>query len=67
MLRDQATLDRFKGGTFDVGGEASAMILHSGEAARTQFGRTGVAVFVKPLGGAMVSVSLTGQRIRTSL
>jgi lipid-binding SYLF domain-containing protein len=67
VLRDQWALDRFKSGSFDVGGQASAVIIRSGEAAASQFGRNGVAVFIRPLGGAMFNVSLTGQQIRYTL
>jgi lipid-binding SYLF domain-containing protein len=64
VLRDQAAVDRVKGGTFDVGAQASAVIVTAGQAAATQFGQRGVAVYVQPHGGAMFNLSLTGQQIR---
>jgi len=64
VLRDQPAVDRMKAGTFDVGGQASATIVKSGAAAASQFGENGVAVFVSPKGGAMLNVSVTGQRVK---
>ncbi len=63
-VRDQATLDRMRRGTYDVGAAASAVISSAGTAKGTAFGANGVAVFIQPLAGAEVQVSLTAQRIK---
>jgi len=67
VVRDKFTFDKIKSGSFDVGGQASAVILKQGAGSATGFGDNGVAVIVDPLKGAMVNVSLTGQRIKTTL
>jgi lipid-binding SYLF domain-containing protein len=67
VLRDQATLDRLKQGDFDFSGEASAVIIKQGVATNTEFGNNGIAVFIKPLSGAMVNASIGGQRIKTQM
>jgi lipid-binding SYLF domain-containing protein len=64
ILRDQYALDRLKASKFDVGGQASATAIRAGAASAANFSGSGVAVFVKPRGGAMLNVSLTGQKIR---
>jgi lipid-binding SYLF domain-containing protein len=64
IVRDRVTLDRMRAGDFDVGGQASAVILKTGAATATGFGATGVAVVIDPKGGAMLNLSLTGQRIK---
>jgi lipid-binding SYLF domain-containing protein len=64
IVRDAAMLENMKAGSFDVGGQASAVILKEGAATATQFGDRGVAVIVAPKGGAMFNVSLSGQRIK---
>jgi lipid-binding SYLF domain-containing protein len=65
IVRDRAQLDRIKAGKFDFGGQASATILKAGAAAAT-FGPNGVAVVVDVTRGAMLNLSLTGQRIRAT-
>lgn len=53
---------RLKAGTFDLGGDASAVILKSGgHVAATA--KNGVAVFVMPRGGAIAGLSVTGQKL----
>jgi lipid-binding SYLF domain-containing protein len=64
VLRDQFALDRIRSGNFKLGAQASATALTAGAATATRFGESGMAVFVKPWGGAMLNVSLTGQTIR---
>jgi lipid-binding SYLF domain-containing protein len=64
IVRDRFVLDNIKSGKFDFGGQASATILRAGAASSTRFGDNGVAVVVNPIGGAMVNLSLTGQRIK---
>jgi lipid-binding SYLF domain-containing protein len=64
ILRDQAALDRMKASNFDFGGQASAVAIKSGAGSSATFGESGAAVFIKPKGGAMLNVSVTGQKIR---
>jgi lipid-binding SYLF domain-containing protein len=67
VVRDKFTLDKIKAGSLDVGGQASAVILKEGAGTATRFGANGVAVVVNPKGGAMVNVSITGQRIKATM
>ena len=64
VLRDQYAIDRVKASNFDLGAQASATMVKSGAAAATRFNDQGVAVFVHPKKGAMLNVSLTGQRVK---
>lgn len=52
---------RFTEGKFALTANASAVILKSGAAATTRYD-SGVAVFLKPIGGAMVEASVGGQQ-----
>jgi lipid-binding SYLF domain-containing protein len=54
-------LDRFTAGSFDLSASASAVILKTGVAAVPRYSN-GVAVFVKPIGGAMVEAAVGGQQ-----
>jgi lipid-binding SYLF domain-containing protein len=67
VVRDRFTLDKIKAGNFDFGAQASAVIVKAGAATATRFGENGVAVVVDPRGGAMVNLSLTGQRIKATM
>lgn len=66
IVKEQAALDDLKSGRFDVGANASAVILRSGVSRTTTF-ENGVAVVIEPLKGAMVSASIAGQRIRLTM
>jgi lipid-binding SYLF domain-containing protein len=66
VLKDPQALARLKQGTFDMGGQASAVIVKEGAGTGAQF-KNGVAVFIHPKGGAMVNASVSGQRIRFSM
>jgi lipid-binding SYLF domain-containing protein len=66
VVRDRFTLDKIKAGNLDLGAQASAVILRQGAASSTRFGERGVAVVVDPKGGAMLNVSLSGQRIKST-
>jgi hypothetical protein len=61
LFEDKATLDRFKAGALDFAAEASAVILQSGVATTANF-VDGVAVAVRPIGGAMLEASIGGQQ-----
>lgn len=54
-------LERFTSGTMSLAANVSAVILKSGTAESAKYS-DGVAVFVKPIGGAMVEASIGGQR-----
>ncbi len=63
VLKDQAALDRIKDSQFAAGAQASAVAVKAGAASSARF-ESGSAVFVKTKGGAMLNLSLTGQRIK---
>ncbi|MCU1276602.1 MAG: hypothetical protein JWM53_148 [bacterium] len=67
VVRDKFTLDKIKAGSFDVGAQASAVILKAGAGGATRFGENGVAIVVDPLGGAMLNASVTGQQIKATM
>jgi lipid-binding SYLF domain-containing protein len=64
VIRDQYALNRVKASNIDLGGQASATIVKAGAAAAAPFNQAGLAVFVEPKGGAMLNVSLTGQKVK---
>ena len=64
IFRDKWAFDKARSSSFDVGGQASAVIIRAGAATETSFNEKGLAVFIHPIGGAMVNASLTGQTIK---
>jgi lipid-binding SYLF domain-containing protein len=58
-------VDRLKGGDWSMGAGASAVALTAGAGAGADF-TDGVAVFIEPKGGAMVDVSVNGQKLQFS-
>jgi lipid-binding SYLF domain-containing protein len=66
-VRDQSTLDSMRKGSMDVGGQASVAIIKAGAASAANFSEKGVAVVIDPIGGAMVSAAINGQRIKTTM
>jgi lipid-binding SYLF domain-containing protein len=62
VFENQPAMDRFKRNEIDFGANASAVIADKGAAMGAQF-VDGVAVFVRPIGGAMAEASLGGQQI----
>jgi lipid-binding SYLF domain-containing protein len=62
VFENQAAMDRFKRNEIDFGASASAVVADKGAAMNAQF-VDGVAVFVRPIGGAMAEASLGGQQI----
>jgi lipid-binding SYLF domain-containing protein len=54
-------LERFQAGRFTLTANVSAVILKTGAAEQAKY-TDGVAVFVKPIGGAMVEASVGGQQ-----
>jgi lipid-binding SYLF domain-containing protein len=61
LFEDKGALDRFKAGSLNFAADASAVILKSGTATAANFVE-GVAVVVRPIGGAMVEASIGGQQ-----
>ncbi len=61
VFQDKAALDKLINNQLSLTGNAGVVVLKPGVAAATQF-ENGVAVFVKPSGGAMINVSVGGQR-----
>ncbi len=55
-------LARLKAGNFDLGAEATAVILKAGKAAEARF-EGGVAVFIEPRGGLMAGLAISGQKL----
>jgi len=55
-------LEKFRSHEFSMGADVSAVALKSGVAGAAQF-KNGIAVFVKPIGGAMFEASVAGQKI----
>jgi lipid-binding SYLF domain-containing protein len=67
IVRDKFTLDRIKAGSFDVGGQASAVILKAGAGSAAHFSDNGVAVVIEPISGGMLNASITGQQIKATM
>jgi len=61
FFNDAAALARFKQNKFEFAANASAVIVKTGGADAADY-REGVAVFVKPTGGAMAELSLGTQK-----
>jgi hypothetical protein len=61
FFKDAAALARFKQNKFEFSANASAVIVKTGGADAADY-REGVAVFVKPTGGAMAELSLGTQK-----
>ena len=63
VVRDPYALAQLKAGEYHVGAQAQATAVKSGAGAATMF-NDGAAVFVRPLKGGMLNLSVTGQRIK---
>jgi len=61
FFKDPAALGRFKQNKFEFSANVSAVIIKTGAAGAADY-RDGVAVFVKPTGGAMAEASLGTQK-----
>lgn len=61
FFEDQEALDEFKEGTYELGANASAVILEEGISRDIDF-QDGVAVVTMPKAGAMAGISVGGQR-----
>lgn len=62
ILNNPAQVQSIQNGTFNLGGDVSAVAIKSGAGAAAQF-TSGMAVFIMPHGGLMAGISLTGQQI----
>ena len=62
VFENQSAMDKFKRNEIDFGANASAVVADKGAAMGAQF-VDGVAVFVRPTGGAMAEASVGGQQI----
>jgi lipid-binding SYLF domain-containing protein len=61
FFETQAALDRFKKGNLEFEGSASAVIIEEGKSRSINF-QDGVAVVTRPKAGAMVELSIGGQK-----
>jgi lipid-binding SYLF domain-containing protein len=61
FFRDKADLDRFRMGDFTFSGQATAVALTAGAAAKSDY-EYGMAVFIMPDSGLMVDASIAGQK-----
>lgn len=61
LFKNQEALEEFKTGDFELGGNISAVVIEQGEAKNIRF-RDGIAVATMPKAGAMVEVSVGGQK-----
>jgi len=61
VFKDQAALDKFKSGEYALAANYSAVVIKANAADSVNF-NNGVAVFVKPEGGAMIEASIGGQK-----
>jgi lipid-binding SYLF domain-containing protein len=63
VFENKAAMDRFKTSEMNFGANANAVIAETGAGATASF-VDGVAVFVRPIAGAMAEASLGGQHIK---
>ena len=62
VFENSAAMERFKKNQFEFGAHASAILAKTGAAANARF-VDGVAVFVRPVAGAMAEAAIAGQRV----
>jgi lipid-binding SYLF domain-containing protein len=61
VFDDKAALERFKQGRFDVSADSSGVLITWGYTERVA-SIEGATVFLKPIGGALAEVTMSGQR-----
>lgn len=61
VFQTEHDVDRFVSGKFALAANASAVAINAGAAASAKY-TEGVAVFVRPIGGLMVEISIGGQQ-----
>lgn len=62
VFENKAAMERFKRNQFEFGANASAILAKNGAAANARF-VDGVAIFVRPVAGAMAEAAIAGQRV----
>jgi hypothetical protein len=62
VFENKAALEGLKQGRVDLAADASAVILKTGAAVGARF-IEGVAVIVRPIGGAMAEATVGGQQV----
>ena len=62
VFENKAAMERFKKNQFEFGANASAILAKNGAAANARF-VDGVAIFVRPVAGAMAEAAIAGQRV----
>jgi len=63
FIEDAATLENFKRGNYELGAQASAVIVKAGASADAEF-NGGMAIFTQVKGGAMYEASVGGQKFK---
>ncbi len=63
FFRDDVALGHFKRGNFELGAQASAVVVTAGASADASYDK-GVAIFTHPAGGLMFEGSVGGQRFK---
>jgi len=61
VFDDKATMERFKHGQFDLSADSTGVMVKWGYTTRVRL-IEGVTVFFRPIGGAMVEATVSGQR-----
>lgn len=61
FFENQAALDQFKGGHFELSGQASAVAVTKGASGNVKY-RNGVMIFTQEKGGLMYEASVGGQK-----
>lgn len=61
FFNSEVALNRFKQGNYEVAANASVVVLEEGVAKNVEF-RDGVAIVTMPKAGAMVEISVGGQK-----
>ena len=63
FFRDEVALESFKRGNFELGAQASAVIVKAGASADASYNK-GVAIFTNISGGVMAEASVGGQKFK---
>jgi len=61
FFQDEKTLNKFKEGNYELGAQATAVVVKKGASKNSDF-NDGVAVFTQTKGGMMFDVSVAGQK-----
>lgn len=63
FFKDQATLENFKKGNYELGAQVSAVAVTAGASADAKF-NDGMAIFTQAVGGLMYEASVGGQKFK---